>query len=185
MKRIILTTTLILSLGIAGHASAGHRGDKYQRHNQSFEDSARVIKVKPIFETLRINHPEQRCWNEKVHRRSSRHNDSYTSPLIGAIVGGVVGNQFGHKSGKTVMTVAGSLLGASIGSELAKNDRHRYAGGHHKERRCETIDNFETHEEIVGYRVKYRYNGRTYHTRMDRDPGDYLRIEVNIRPQAY
>ena len=35
----------------------------------------------------------------------------------GGIVGGVIGNQFGKGSGKTILTVAGALLGSSIGSD--------------------------------------------------------------------
>jgi uncharacterized protein YcfJ len=48
--------------------------------------------------------------------------------------------------------------------------------------RCETVDEYQTREEIVAYRVKYRYKGRIYHTRMDHDPGDTIRLHVTVDP---
>ena len=185
MNYLTVTTSLILSLSMASWVGASPRWDEHPKHKASFEDSARVIKVKPIYEMVSVSIPEERCWNEKVRRHSSHHNDSLTSPLLGAIVGGVVGNQFGRKSGKTALTVAGSLLGASIGSDLAKDNHYRHDRGHNTLRRCETINNYETREEIVGYRVKYRYKGRVYRTRMDRHPGDSLRIQVSVSPLQY
>ena len=177
MKKLIPLTALIVGLSLVGTASAGNR---WHQKNHSYEDTARVLKVKPIYDTVRVSIPEQRCWKERVHsRRSNR--ESYTGPLLGAIIGGAVGNRFGSGDGKTAMTVAGSLLGASIGNDIYQDDH--YAGRRHRvERRCETVDHYETREEVVGYRVKYKYKGRVYRTRMDHRPGDTIRVKVNVRP---
>ncbi len=184
MNKLITTSLLALSIGVSGCASASPRWAHDRHHwkeDHAFEDVARVIKVKPIYDTIQVSVPEERCWRERIHR-SSYHRDSYTTPLVGAIVGGVVGNQFGRGSGKTAMTVAGTLLGASIANDL---DRAHYDDDDYRpvhRRRCETVNRYESREEIVGYRVKYRYKGRTYHTRLDHDPGDTLRVRVTVRP---
>jgi uncharacterized protein YcfJ len=185
MNKLITTPLLALIIGVSGCASASprwaHEHHEWENRHQ-FEDVARVINVKPIYDTVQVSVPEQRCWRERV-LRSSYHRDSYTTPLVGAIIGGVVGNQFGRGSGKTAMTVAGTLLGASIGNDLDHSrydDDDDYRPVHR--RRCETVNNYESREEIVGYRVKYRYKGRIYRTRMDHDPGDTLRVRVTVRP---
>jgi len=203
MKKITTLAAITLSLSIAGCASASPRWNdhnnshyknstkvsssshRWNRHNnESFNDTAKVIKVRPIYETVSIAVPEQNCWNEKVRHRHNRHNDSYTAPLFGALVGGVVGNQFGKHNGKKILTVAGSLLGASIANDVSKGNR-RHNDRYRTERRCETTNRYESREEIVGYKVKYRYNGKTYRTRTDSHPGKRLRVSINITPRRY
>ncbi len=181
MSKLIVASAAALAVGLSGCASASPRWDDYHRNRQSFEDTAHVIRAKPIFETLKVSVPEQRCWRERRYESSYRQRESYAGPLVGAIVGGVVGNRFGEGSGKTAMTVAGTLLGASIANDLDNGPRSiAYRPVHY--RRCETVDRYETHEEIVAYRVKYRYKGHIYRTRMDHDPGSTIRIRVTIRP---
>ena len=102
-------------------------------------------------------------------------------PLAGGIVGGVVGNQFGGGRGKTVLTVVGALLGASIGHDY--NTSH-YRGRPRVEnvRHCETVDRYEQEQQLVGYRVKYRYEGQTYYTRTTEHPGKFLPVRVRVSP---
>jgi uncharacterized protein YcfJ len=147
--------------------------------DNSFYDKARVLNSKPLYETVRVNHPEERCWNERVHHRGGSRSESYTPTIAGAIVGGVVGNQFGKGRGKDAMTVAGALLGASVGNDLGKKPGRGYVTS---ERRCETVDNFREHEELVGYHVKYKYNGQVFHTRTQNDPGQYINVTVSVAP---
>ncbi|MCW8890003.1 MAG: glycine zipper 2TM domain-containing protein [Sedimenticola sp.] len=147
--------------------------------DNSFFDKARVIHSKPLYETVRVNHPEERCWNERVRHRGESRSDSYTPSIAGAIVGGVVGNQFGKGKGKDAMTVAGALLGASVGNDLGKTPGRSYVTS---ERRCETVDNFSEHEELVGYRVKYKYNGQVFHTSTRHDPGKFINVRVSVAP---
>ena len=98
---------------------------------------------------------------------------------------GLLFNRFGSGSGRDAATVAGSLVGAAIGSNSAMK-RAGYASGYVERtqpvRRCET--RYTTHQEqrIDGYDVVYRYNGQKYQTRMPYDPGPRLRVQVNVRP---
>lgn len=147
--------------------------------DNSFYDKARVVKAKPLYETVRVNYPEERCWNERVEHRGRSRSDSHTPTIAGAILGGVVGNQFGKGNGKKAMTVAGALLGGSIGNDMGRRPSRSYVS---TERRCELIDNYSEHEELVGYRVKYKYNGKMFWTRTDSDPGRYIQVHVSVAP---
>ncbi len=110
------------------------------------------------------------------HRSGPR---SYTPMILGGILGGVVGNQFGSGSGKKLMTAAGVVLGGSLGRDATRHHRRHYA---HStiETQCRTEYDYREEERVDGYLVEYSYQGRTYETRMDHEPGDRLRVKVDI-----
>lgn len=147
--------------------------------DNGFRDKARVISSQPLYEVVRVNQPEERCWNERVHHRGGSRSESYTPTIAGAIVGGVVGNQFGHGRGKDVMTAAGALLGGSVGNDLGKKSTRGYVTS---ERRCELVDHYREREELVGYDVTYKYQGKVFHTRTDREPGKFINVHVSVAP---
>jgi uncharacterized protein YcfJ len=43
----------------------------------------------------------------------------------------------------------------------------------------------QVEQRIDGYRVTYVYQGREYSTRMPYDPGDRVRIRVDVIPAGY
>lgn len=178
MKKLLVIVGISLSMLAPGDAMAGHRHKDRDHHYRDSGRvvSARVVKVKPIYETVRIARPETNCRKHRGHRRHHR-SESYTPTVLGALVGGVVGNQFGSESGRTAMTVAGSLLGASLGNDVGRHGRHKY-----RDHECQTVTYYDTREELVGYRVKYRYKGARYWTRMDHHPGKRIRVRVDVRP---
>lgn len=165
------------------YAEDNYGNERIFSGDTSYTDEARVLRAKPIYETVSINEPETRCWNEQVrHQRPSQYR-SHTPTIAGAILGGVVGNQFGGGRGKDAMTVAGAVLGGSLGNDWRNNRSYRNGGSYvTNERRCESVDNFRETTQLVGYNVNYLYNGRDYWTRMSRDPGDTLRVSVSVAP---
>ena len=161
-------------IGLSAMATAAQAGAEW---HSGYVDTARVVSATPIYKTVRVYRPVEECWSERVVRPGYR---SRTPTIAGAIVGGVIGNQFGKGSGNTAMTVAGSLLGASIG-----RDAGRYHGGHGyvtRERRCETVDHYDSEEQLVGYRVKYRYKGQTFVTRTREHPGKRIPVRIDVEP---
>jgi uncharacterized protein YcfJ len=157
-------------LAFSGAAVSGH----------GFVGKAKVIEAEPLYETVEVANPVTECWTERVTRNNHRRG-AYTAPLAGGIVGGVVGNQFGGGRGKTVLTVAGALLGASMGHDY--NTSH-YRGRPRVEnvRHCETVDRYEQEQQLVGYRVKYRYEGQTYYTQTTEYPGKFIPVRVKVSP---
>ncbi|MDX2456657.1 MAG: glycine zipper 2TM domain-containing protein [Gammaproteobacteria bacterium] len=171
MKRIMTVVIFgISALAFSGAAVSEH----------GFVGHAKVIEAEPLYETIEVAIPVTECWTERVARNNYRRG-SYTAPLAGGIVGGVVGNQFGRGHGKTALTVVGALLGASIGND--HNTSH-YRGRPRVEhvRRCETIDQYDQEQQLVGYRVKYRYEGQTYYTQTTEHPGKHIPVRVEVSP---
>lgn len=162
-----------LSFLVAGFANAGN--------HQHYIDSARVIKSKPIYETVKVEIPEKQCRGQRHGRRHGHHEysqNSYTPTITGAVIGGIVGNQFGRGNGNKAMTIAGTVLGGSIGNDVGSHRSARHSGKH----RCKTVMRYESREEIVGYKVKYRYNGKKFWTRTQYEPGSTIRIKVSVQP---
>ena len=143
-------------------------------------DYAKVVDVRPVYETVEVEKPYKQCWYEPA--RYSRHGNSksYTPEVFGAIIGAAVGNRFGKGSGRDAATVAGALLGGSVARDI-KRDRNRSVHRGQVER-CDVRHTYETEQRVSGYDVAYRYNGNVYHTRMPEHPGKRIRVQVSVRP---
>lgn len=165
-----------------------------------FQDTAEVISAVPVYE--RVSTPRQECSEEiervsrPVHRDEVVYRDSRDVPAIsggtvlGAVIGGVVGRQFGNSSGgRDRGTAAGAILGGILGNQIER-DSYRDGRVVHREygrtvdyrpvTQCRTVSDYR--DEVRGYDVTYRYNGRDYRTRMPYDPGRTMQVAVDVRP---
>ena len=145
-------------------------------------EEAPVISADPVYRTVRVNEPIQQCWDEPVHIPSSHGYHSYTPKILGAIVGAAVGNEFGSGRGKDLATVAGAVLGGSIGRDVQARSYRHNSGRVVYEKRCEMVDRYRTEERLDGYDVTYRYNDQVYSTFTRHDPGPTLKVSVNVVP---
>lgn len=165
-------TVIALSLAASLPAAANGRHD----HNEHIT-FANVVDVQPVYETVSYKEPYQECHYEYHSAANKR---SKTGVIIGSLIGGAIGHELGHnKSNKRVGAVAGAILGGSIASDL---ERGKHKGHTYKQQVCNTSHHVRYKEEINGYNVAYKYKGRTYYTRMPYDPGERIRVAVNIRP---
>jgi uncharacterized protein YcfJ len=149
-------------------------------YNHGSIEQATVLSAEPVYRTVRINNPVEQCRDEKVHIPApvSR---SYTPPILGAIIGGAIGNEFGSGRGNDLATLAGAVLGGSVGRDYQSRQAHNH-GRVVYEKRCEVVDRYTTVERIDGYDVTYRYDGRIYSTTTSRDPGQTIKVSVNVVP---
>ena len=180
----------VLSLSAPVLAEGGHR------YEEGFYAYAKVVRVEPIVRTVEVERPREVCWDEEVrHVRhphgSPPHRGHHYSPvpaIVGGVVGGVVGNRVGRRrDGRGALTIAGTLIGAAVGHRLQRAPRHRPPPRPATtyttiERRCEVRTEYHTEERIEGYDVTYRYNARDFTTRMDHDPGERVRLRVDVEP---
>jgi uncharacterized protein YcfJ len=120
--------------------------------------------------------------------------------VIGAIIGGVVGHQFGRSSGgRDVGTGVGIVAGGLLGNQIENSPpagtsagqpgyaqggpaRVDYIPETRTVQRCRTV--YDGRDEITGYNVAYRYQGRDYTTRMAYDPGPTMNVRVNLAPDV-
>ena len=93
--------------------------------------SAQVVLAQTIYSNYVDMIPYQHCYTKQVY---VPHNGFSAPTIAGGIAGGLIGNQFGKGDGKTILTVAGVLLGSSIGSDMGYSG-HGYI---RNVRRCET-----------------------------------------------
>lgn len=149
--------------------------------NTVFTDHARVVDVEPLVRMVRVSTPRRECWDEVVTIRRAPGN-SYTPEIVGSIVGAAVGNRFGRGSGRDIATIAGAVLGGTLGHDYKSRRGRPGEVEQVVEERCEIHHDVQTEERVEGYRVTYRYHGRDYTTRMDQDPGDRIPVSVSVRP---
>ncbi|MEN7344296.1 MAG: glycine zipper 2TM domain-containing protein [Pseudomonadota bacterium] len=175
---IIASAALCLLAGAAETASADYpraanRG--YQVNDQYAY--ARVVDIKPLIRTVRVEVPVRECYEQPVTYETRRRGNAGRT-IAGGIIGGLIGNQFGDGRGRDAMTVLGTVIGASA----ANADQPRGQSETRLERYCETRYEYEERDRVEGYRVTYRYKGETYTTRTSTDPGDRIRVRVRVQP---
>lgn len=183
------TKTLIVAamMGALATAPAMADGGKHYKRdkNDRYGDYGRVEHVEPVYRIVKVPVSHEECGYEEVTRyQHTRHeaSRSYTPMILGGILGGVVGNRFGKGGGKDALTIAGTVLGASVGNDVSHNNARAAEPYRTTEHRCNTVTRYEEREEMDGYRVTYRYNGRRYTTMMPYDPGKRVPVTVDVRP---
>ena len=180
MKKLLTGSLLALTMMVP-LAEAGPRYGNGNAHR----DFAKVTHVEPIVVQSERRIPRRECWDEQVrYEEPGKHRKSYTAPILGGIIGGAIGNELGAGGdNKKVGAVVGAVLGASIGNDLNHNSTRGHNRVHYRtETRCSVEHDVEYYERVTGYNVTYRYNGRTYQTRMDNHPGKRIRVRVNVVP---
>ncbi len=165
----LITAALSLSL-LAPGANAQQQFDPVSGENVSVVQ-AKVVRVDPVYETVRIRTPEERCDGEEHDKDHGR-----GGAIVGAVVGGVAGNQVGKGDGKKVATVAGAVIGGLVGRKI---DRENSSGNVPV---CRMVEVEREERRIAGYDVEYTYQGKTYMSRMPYDPGDTLSVRITVSP---
>ncbi|HOC11810.1 MAG TPA: glycine zipper 2TM domain-containing protein [Thermomonas sp.] len=115
--------------------------------------------------------------------------------IAGGVVGAVLGSKIGGGSGTYAAAAVGSMLGGMAGRGIYdQNQRNRYVRGG-TVRVCDPqpvrdgySGNYSNgyasdYGNATAYDVTYEYNGRRYTRRMSYNPGDRLRVRVDVSPQ--
>jgi uncharacterized protein YcfJ len=158
----------------------------------------RTCHVPPGHRQNPHNHGHYRSHNRQQQRRHSPE---------AVFVRGVIGGAIGHELTKSIngrSNTGATLAGAAIGAGLVAahqqqrsytdksygnnrkyvtstqhHNRHKQ-GNHHRQKRCTTTEHVQRVREISGYRVTYRFRGRTFHTHTDHHPGDKIPVRVAV-----
>lgn len=159
--------SVLTTIGLAAcNRNASAEGPQY----------AEVVNSTPIKKT--INNPHQECHNEAVTvHKPVKDEHQIAGTAIGAVVGGALGNQVGGGNGKKLATVAGAVAGGYAGHQIQKHHQENATETVNKQV-CKTVNNSTT--KIVGYTVKYKYNGTVHTTRMDHDPGAQVEVKNGV-----
>lgn len=131
---------------------------------------ARVVSTSPILKDVVV--PRQLCRTESVEVQPQR---SGAGAVIGGVAGGVLGHTVGRGSGNAAATVIGAITGAVVGDHIDNRDNVPET---RQVERCQTVA--EHQDQVVGYRVTYEYAGKRYTTRMARDPGERVELQISV-----
>ena len=120
--------------------------------------------------------------------------------VIGGVLGAALGSQVGGGSARYATAAIGSLVGGIAGQKVYQNSqRNRYPRTGTVEV-CDPVQvdnngysngygqsNYGRYGQVndsrvTGYDVTYEYGGRTYTTRTNYNPGNRIRIRVDVRP---
>jgi len=180
--KLAALASAVMLMGTSASAFADYNNGR----GHDMYDYARVISSQPIVNYVTVRTPVRECWEETQYYSVERYPGSrFGGTLLGAVIGGVVGHQIGSGRGNDAATAAGTLIGAAIGNDAArKNAAARYGEEQYARpvERCKTTYRSHQEERIDGYRVTYRYNGQKYMTEMPYDPGQKIRVRVDVRP---
>ncbi len=177
------------SAALADHTSDRYdsRYERYDRYDRNGEyDVAQVVHVEPLRRRVRVSEPVRECWEETSYASDGPFSSNHVGgTLVGGLLGIAAGNQIGHGRGKDVARAAGALIGGAIGHNVSRDrQRQYYGGGRRVYERCDVRYRDTWEERVDGYEVTYEYAGRQYVTRMPYDPGDQIRIRVDVTPTA-
>lgn len=175
MKTHIKPLISILSATMALSAGAAQAGDDHE-----FHDRAKVVSSTPVY--AQVNEPRRECWTEYRSREVYSKSNNTGGAIIGAVFGGLVGSTVGKGNGKVAAAAVGAATGAVIGDRWnGRGSTSRYE--QQPVEHCRTVDHYR--QEVVGYDVVYRYNGRNYNTRMPYAPGEWLNLKVDFAVADY
>lgn len=176
-----LTGPVIFLAALSAHAVHANQN----QHGQAFE-YAKVVHASPVYRHIETREPVENCWTETVRvERPQYRGNSKTPTLVGGLIGGAIGNAVGSgKRNKQVGAVVGTLIGMSIGRDKTRaNSNHQNVDvAYRDEQRCETRYITQSHQQLNGYNVTYRYKGQTYSTFTEREPGERIKLAVSFRP---
>lgn len=137
---------------------------------------AQVVSVEPVRAT--VNNPRQVCRDQTVtHTAPPKDQHRVAGTAIGAVAGGLLGHMVGGGKGNTLATVAGAVGGGYAGNRIEAS-RQQAQVTTSVQRQCSTVANASTN--IIGYDVRYVYNGVTRTVRMDHDPGDRVQVQEGV-----
>ena len=146
--------------------------------NDQYSDTARVLSVTP--QTERVNMPHQECRTEYQQQSYSSGGDrSLAGAVIGGIAGGLLGNTVGRGNGRIAAAAVGAGVGAIAGDRIGNSQSNNNVSTRSVPvQNCYQVDNWQTVNS--GYLVTYEYNGRTYSTVTNNQPGSTIDVNVAV-----
>jgi len=149
----------------------------------AFYEKAKVLEVVPQYREQRISTPVRHCEQVPVTvREHHRPQKSAGGMLVGGLLGAAIGHQIGGGNGQKAATALGTIIGAEVGHNAVNSGSGHYNEYTSLQEQCEYTDRVTYESYLDGYEVTYRYRGKQYTTLMDEDPGDRIRLKVQLTP---
>ncbi len=184
-------TAVALALATFSMAALADDHRYEQRYDERYDERygeyeyARVVDVNPLRRQVRVSEPVRECWEERGTASDGPFSSNHIGgTLLGGLIGGALGNQVGDGRGRQVARAAGAIIGGALGHNVSRERQQGRYGNERVYERCETRYRDSYEERVDGYEVTYEYAGRRYMTQMPYDPGERIRIRVDVTPAA-
>ena len=180
----VLVSCLVIGVAMTSQAQAGSGWSPSVSGDVEY---ARVVSVTPQIRTVQVQVPIRECEEVAgyfVHTPQVSRQNIAPTVIAGGVIGGLVGNNVGSGSGRDAARIFGTLAGAAIASDIARERQQvttsrTWVPG---STQCTTRNTFRTEERLDGYLVTYEYRGVHYTTHMREHPGTRLPVQVTVRP---
>ena len=110
--------------------------------------------------------------------------------VIGGVLGAAIGSQVGGGSARYATSAIGSMVGGIAGRQVYDNTHQRQGTVQvgavqvcDQAPRSNTGYYGTSNQAVSAYDVTYEYAGRTYTTRTNYNPGNQIRVRVDVRPE--
>lgn len=163
------------------------------------ETEQRVVGYETIFREPQdyrsSGNRESRIDNHRSRRTSNRA-QSAGGTIVGSVIGGVIGNQLGRGSSsstRTGATIAGAIIGGVVANETSGSSNRSTRVTSTSRRgspiyetveveRCRQVSGSRIQKKLQHFDVTYRFRGRIYNTRTQRNPGRRIEVRESSRP---
>lgn len=167
-------SALALALMVSGvHAQDARYASADDNAHYGWAD---VLRADPVQAVTRTEVPRQECYEQPVVRHEG--GNSTAGTVLGAVIGGVLGNTVGKGDGRKAATVVGAVAGGAVGNRVSGQGRDYETS----QTQCRQVSSVSEQRRVVGYDVEYRYRGEIYTSRLSYDPGERLRVRVQVEP---
>ena len=108
--------------------------------------------------------------------------------VIGGVLGAAIGSQVGGGSARYATSAIGSMVGGIAGRQVYENAQRQQRGSGVVQV-CDPVPVDRGgyvnagDSRVVAYDVTYEYAGRQYTTRSDHNPGNRIRVRVDVQPE--
>lgn len=112
--------------------------------------------------------------------------------IAGGVVGAVLGSKVGGGSGQVAAAAVGSMVGGIAGRQIYDQSQQYRASRTGTVRVCDpepvrggygSYGGYRGDAAVSSYDVTYEYNGHRYTRRMGYNPGDRIRVRVEVVPE--
>lgn len=118
--------------------------------------------------------------------------------VIGGVLGAAIGSQVGGGSARYATSAIGSMVGGIAGRQVYENTHQRQGTVRVGDlQACDQVVRSNNgsytgsstgyygagNQTVSAYNVTYEYAGRTYTTRTNYNPGNRIRVRVDVRPE--
>jgi hypothetical protein len=119
---------------------------------------------------------------------------SNVATVIGGLLGAAVGSQVGGGSARYATAAIGSMVGGMAGRQVYENNRRTSYPRTGTVQVCDPVPvsnngynngngYYASNDGVSAYDVTYEYGGRNYSTRTSYNPGNRIRVRVDVRPE--